>query len=176
MDGYGWTTWTKWLGELSICVKHKPKPPMLVNRPTCILQTLQKGLKYKPINAHMSCRSVNAIVPLILMSMSQASTLSPTSPPFTPLGSPQMGTWWWSLQTKLGMRMPGITLVNAPWHQAHVRVKPHENSLIFCLCHLLSLAARFLPGWRLLPRQLLWPCPSSQAWQASSCQEAFHEN
>ena len=124
MDGYGWTTWTKWLGELSICVKHKPKPPMLVNR--TILQTLQKGLKYKPINAHMSCRSVNAIVPLILMSMSQASTLSPTSPPFTPLGSPQMGTWWWSSQTKLGMRMPGITLVNAPWHQAHVRVKPHE--------------------------------------------------
>ena len=31
MDGYGWTTWTKWLGKLSICMKHKPKPPICVN-------------------------------------------------------------------------------------------------------------------------------------------------
>ena len=67
----------------------------------------------QPVNAHMFCRSVNA----------DFDVLVPTFTPFTNIPSlytarrsPQMGTWWWSSQTKLGMRMPGITLVNAPWH------------------------------------------------------------
>jgi hypothetical protein len=115
----------QWLGKLSICMKHKPKPPMCVNfhqtAPWRPCNTV--GVQMQPVNAHMFCRSVNADFDVYV----------PTFTPFTNIPSlytarrsPQMGTWWWSSQTKLGMRMPGITLVNAPWHQAHVRVKPHE--------------------------------------------------
>ena len=70
----------------------------------------------------------------------------------TARSSPQMSSWWWSSQTKLGRRMPGITCLDG-MIVSIVSWCPHQisgscpgqtpsNWLIFCLCHLLLLAAR----------------------------------
>ena len=93
----------------------------------------KKGLKNQ-CKLNMSCGSVNAVVSPILMSMSQEF---PSFNPFTNLpslytarSSPQMSSWWWSSQTKLGRRMPGITLVR---HGKTVESQPKESDSWWCM-------------------------------------------